>query len=698
MKENQINILFIEDDRVDVDLIQRIIVEERVPFNLKTADRLSTGLEYITKDKYDLVLLDLGLPDSQGLNTMKQFIRQAPNVPVLVLTGSDDETMGLKAVQMGAQDYLVKGKISSKSLMRCIQYAISRHRLLADLEQKASELQKSEIHCRKIIEENADAIVIVGKDGNVRFVNPASEGLFGRKAKEIVGEKFGFPVAADKKAEIDVIRKDGAVVTAEMRVVETEWGSEPAFLATLRDVTAHKQMIDELEKARRLERHLAYHDALTNLPNRKLLYDRLGQALARAKRYGHKVAVLFLDLDRFKPINDSLGHNIGDRVLKAVAQRLRNCTRESDTVARLGGDEFTVILDHIIQTQDAVKVAQKILRELSEPFVIDGKEVLLTTSIGISLYPNDGAAMDSLVSRADIAMYRAKNQGGNRYEFYNASMDAAAFELLEQEESLRQAIEKNELVLHYQPQVDLSSYQIIGVEALVRWQHPEIGLLAPSKFIALAEETGLIVPLGEWVMRTACVQNKTWQEAGLPPLRVSINLSPRQFRVMRLKETVQKILEETGLRPDRLVLEITESNAMQNVDYSISTLKMLKEMGVQIAIDDFGTGYASLSYLKRFPFDILKIDRSFVKGLHTDHDDLAIVSAIVAMAHSLKLKVLAEGVEDEEQLVHLRSLKCDEFQGFYFSRPVPAESFTELLQAEGKNGKTQSQLKLAQPV
>jgi diguanylate cyclase (GGDEF)-like protein len=456
------------------------------------------------------------------------------------------------------------------------------------------------------------------------------------------------------------------------------------LIRSMRYAIERHRLLADIEKVRKLEHHLAYHDVLTSLPNRQLFYDRLYHAVAQAKRYRYKVGVLFIDLDRFKPINDSLGHNIGDLLLKQVAQRLQVCIRKSDSVARLASDEFIIVLDHIMQSQDVAKIAQKILKELSKPYFLDGNELNVTASIGISVYPSDARDIDALVKNADTAMYRAKNEGNNSFKFYNVSMDAAVYKRLQLENSLRNAVKNGELILYFQPQVELKTNKIVGVEALLRWQHPQLGLLTPSKFISLAEETGLIVPIGEWVLREGCEQNQAWQRSGLPTMRVSINLSARQFRVARLKETVKRILDETGLSPNHLVLEITESNAMQNVEYTITTLNMLREMGVQISIDDFGTGYASLNYLKRFPLDILKIDRSFVSGLHDFHNDWAITAAVVAMAHRLKLKVLAEGVENAEQLAYLKSLRCDEYQGFYFSQPIPADKLTKLLQSKAR--------------
>lgn len=370
-------------------------------------------------------------------------------------------------------------------------------------------------------------------------------------------------------------------------------------------------------------------------------------------------------------------------MLKGVAQRLRSCLREGDTVARLGGDEFMVVLPAIAHAEDAARVGQRILDALSVPFNFEGHELHIGVSIGIALYPNDGKSAEALLKNADIAMYRAKEQGRNNYQFYTPALNDMAFERLTLENSLRRALERREFVVHYQPQVSLNTGQIVGMEALVRWRHPELGLVAPMKFIPVAEETGLIVPIGEWVLQMACAQNKAWQEAGFPPLRVTVNLSARFFRRKDLMETVARILKETGLDPDYLELELTEGTTMENAEATIRTLHELKEMGVHLSIDDFGTGYSSLSYLKRFPLATLKIDRLFVQDITTSSDGAVITLAIIAMAHSLGLKVIAEGVETEEQLAFLRAHRCDEMQGYLFSRPIPAEAFTQLLR-EGR--------------
>ncbi|OGI41918.1 MAG: hypothetical protein A2150_01350 [Candidatus Muproteobacteria bacterium RBG_16_64_11] len=428
---------------------------------------------------------------------------------------------------------------------------------------------------------------------------------------------------------------------------------------------------------------LAHFDALTGLPNRLLFLDRLNQTMAQAHRNERLVAVMLLDLDRFKAINDTLGHTMGDLLLKSVAERLAECVREDDTVARLGGDEFTVLLPEIRYIQDAAAVAQKILDALAQPFFLDGHEVFIGTSIGISLYPFD-EELSALLRNADTAMYEAKQDGGNTYQFYTAEMSTASLRRLSLEGALRRALERGEFVLHYQPQIDLARDEIVGAEALVRWQHPDLGLLGPMEFIPLAEENGLIVPLGEWVLRTACAQNRAWQNAGLPPIRVTVNLSVRQFHQKNLADIVARILEQTGLDAQRLELEITESCLIQNTQTTVTLLTELNRLGVRISIDDFGTGYSSLAYLKRFPIDTLKIDRSFVCDIDTDPDDAAIVKAIIALAQSLEMHVIAEGVETRNQLDFLHTYQCNEIQGYLVSPPLPAGDFAALLAMDAR--------------
>jgi diguanylate cyclase (GGDEF)-like protein len=427
--------------------------------------------------------------------------------------------------------------------------------------------------------------------------------------------------------------------------------------------------------------HMAHHDALTGLPNRILLEDRLKQAMLYAHRYGRQVTVAFMDLDNFKLINDSLGHNVGDEILKTVADRMKHCVRATDTVVRLGGDEFVIILfDQPDQAEVITQTLHKIHETIAQAIYVGAQKLQVTCSMGLASYPNDGAEIDTLLMNADAAMYRAKELGRNNYQFYTAEMNAKVHEKLALQEGLRNAIAGSEFLLLYQPQVNLQSGQIFGVEALIRWQHPALGLVAPAKFISLAEESGLIVPIGDWVLRTACKQNKAWQDAGMPPITISVNVSARQFKEKSLVSRVAHALQESGLQARYLELELTESLIMQDLQQAIATMRELQMMGVQLAIDDFGTGYSSLSALKSFPIVRLKIDQSFVRDLSDDEDDKAIVMAVISLGHKLNLKVIAEGVETEQQLMFLRDNDCDEMQGYHFSKPVSADEVGAMFQ------------------
>jgi diguanylate cyclase (GGDEF)-like protein len=424
---------------------------------------------------------------------------------------------------------------------------------------------------------------------------------------------------------------------------------------------------------------VAQHDVLTGLPNRSLLQDRLGQAVAYAARSGYPVWVMMIDLDRFKFVNDSMGHKAGDVLLVTVAARLRSSLRDTDTVARLSGDEFVVILSEHADEPLSIEIVQRVMDSVARPVMLGAKEFFVTCSIGVAVYPSEGTAADGLIEHADIAMYRAKKLGRNNFQFYTPAMNEESLERVRIESALRNALERNEFVLYYQPQVDLASGEIVGMEALIRWNHPELGMVPPSRFIGVAEETGLIVQIGAWVMRAAAAQNKAWHDAGFGRLRVAVNLSARQFGDPALIGGIESVLADTGLDPACLEIELTESLFMSEVTPAVDLLHRMKALGVNLSIDDFGTGYSSLSYLSRFPIDVLKIDRSFVADITDDANDAAIVSSIIALAHNLKLSVIAEGVETAEQLDYLRSQGCDQMQGYYFSRALPAAEFEQLL-------------------
>ncbi|MDO8682181.1 MAG: EAL domain-containing protein [Armatimonadota bacterium] len=568
---------------------------------------------------------------------------------------------------------------------------------------KANKTLKEEIAERKqaeadlhiqssAINATSDQIVITDAQGNIEFVNPSFEKETGYTIEEVIGKNprilqsgkhtvdfysglWNTILAGETwHSEMTNRRKDGNISTDDVTItpVKDKTGTIIHFIAIKRNITEKKTYEKRLN-------HLAHHDHLTGLPNRLLFADRLTQSLAQAKRQNSLLAVMFLDLDRFKNINDTLGHSVGDLLLKAVAERLEKCVRDVDALARMGGDEFTITLANILTAQDAAIIAKRALKALSDPFVLGGREMFITASIGISLYPSDGSDVKTLVKNADTAMYRAKDEGRNNCQFYTDALNAQAFERMEMENDLRKAVEMDELRVYYQPRVDVRTGEILGVEALVRWQHPKLGLVPPMQFIPLAEETGLITPISEWVLRTSCRQNKVWQDAAFPMMTVAVNISARLLHQEDLIGTVERVLSETGLDAKYLELELTESTLMQNPALATTILGVLRSKGVRISIDDFGTGYSSLSYLKRFPTDAVKIDQSFIREIATNSDDAAIAKAIVAMAHSLKLKVVAEGVETLEQLQFLRSLKCDEIQGYFISRPEPADSIERLL-------------------
>ncbi|SFV11597.1 diguanylate cyclase (GGDEF) domain-containing protein [Pseudoduganella namucuonensis] len=498
---------------------------------------------------------------------------------------------------------------------------------------------------------------------------------------------FGIAIARALLRQLRQALKVAQTVAAgdlTSRIEVTSHDETGQLLQALKDMNdSLARSVDEHKRLEALLQHQASHDTLTGLPNRALLQDRLKQAIATAVRSPSPIWIIFVDLDRFKLVNDSLGHKAGDAMLKQVAARLQSAVREADTVARLGGDEFVLVLPERIDGSGSLSAAvvQRILDAVAQPMMIEGHEFVTTCSMGIAVHPNDGADGETLMTHADIAMYCAKEVGRNNFRFYSPAMDARILERLRLEGELRHALERDEFELHYQPQVDLRSGRIVGMESLIRWNHPELGMISPARFITLAEETGLIVPIGAWVIRTACAQNQAWQRAGLGRLRVAVNLSARQFAQKNLAEFIMNILDETGLAAEDLEIELTESLVMTDVERAVGVLDDLKRIGVQLSIDDFGTGYSSLSYLKRFPIHVLKIDQSFVRDIATGADDAAIVALIISLAHSLKLNVIAEGVETPEQLAYLNLHDCDEMQGYFFSKPVPAEAFEKMLRS-----------------
>ena len=570
---------------------------------------------------------------------------------------------------------------------------------MLDVRADAEEaLRSSEARLHGIVHMAAEAIVVMDECYQVVLFNPTAEAIFGCAAVEAIGasaERFvpprlrdaarrqlsqfsagdGSAIQMGDHAEIFGLRANGEEFPLEISLSRITYGGKPLYSAVLNDISARRR-----DEARLTA--LANFDLLTSLPNRALFHQRLQRSLVHAQRFNEGLAVLFIDLDRFKNVNDTLGHDTGDRVLQAVAERLKGCLREVDTLARLGGDEFAVLIEQVSDTRFVGSVARKLLKAVAEIIMLGDQEYQITASVGISTYPADGSDGTTLLKNADIAMYRAKEMGKNNSQFYAAAMNANSMVRLSLETGLRHALERGEFLLHYQPKVDIASGRISGMEALVRWMRPGLGMVSPADFIPLAEETGLIVPIGAWVLKTACERNRAWQRQGMPPLRVAVNLSARQFVQANLVSEVARVLDASGLAPASLELEITESMVMDNPERAIQTLRQLKSMGISLAIDDFGTGYSSLGYLKRFPIDNIKIDRSFIKDIPRNNDDAIITRTIIDMTHNLRLKVIAEGVETVAQLDFLRAHGCDEIQGYYFSRPLAEDAFLALVLAQ----------------
>ncbi|MBK8507345.1 MAG: EAL domain-containing protein [Candidatus Competibacteraceae bacterium] len=582
-------------------------------------------------------------------------------------------------------------------LVQGLSYPLwSWERLLQAIRSVFEKEQLAQVTLRSI----GDAVITTDAQGNVQYLNPIAETMLGRPAAALRRRPLGaiFQVADERDcyAPVDLVgeclNQSRLINLPEPSILVNQSGQEYAIRASaapLRDQRGQLSgvviAVGDVTETRRLSRQMLYqatHDTLTQLPNLNLLRDRLKQAIARAQRAGCSLALLFVDLDHFKKFNDGFGHGVGDALLRSVVDRLVECGRKQDTIARVGGDEFICVLEDLQQEDGAVDFATKILNVLQVPFRLETHECFITASIGICLFPKDGEDVETLLKNADTAMSRAKENGRNNIQFYSRDMHVRILERLTMEQQLRYALERSELELFYQPQLDLRQNRIIGVEALLRWRHPQRGLVSPLDFVPLAEETGLIEVIGEWVLETACRQAREWQRQGLPALRMAVNMSPRQFLRPGMVDRVARILRETGLEPHLLDLEITESLLMKDVQGGIATMRALKTIGVRLSIDDFGIGYSSLNYLKQFPIDQLKIDKSFLGEIATSRNDAAITLAMIAMAHSMRLTVIAEGVENETQLAFLRANRCDEIQGYHLSCPVPAHEFVILVQKE----------------
>lgn len=821
-----ISVLLVEDDAKSAALIQASLTDaEEGGFRVELATRLADALGRLGRVAFDVVLLDVALPDGRGIEAFDQVLSAAPNSIILALSASADEALARKAVLNGAHDYVVKDHVDRHWLPRALRYAVERK---ADHE----ALQTSEARFRAISDASPLGIFVSDADGECVYTNAAYQVISGLSFEQTLGTNWSSAVHPEDRervladwreaarrhaefhAEVRFVRSDGSIVWARLnasamgeagsglghiQVVEdiserkaaemvlqqaeralfeekeraqvtlnsigdavlttnidgqvtymnqvaeamTGWPLDEAIGHPLTDVfnivhsdtrlTAPNPADRAIEENRTVElamdsvllrrdgteseiedssapihdrdgkaigavivfhdvsqsramaqkmSHLAQHDFLTGLPNRVLLTERLSQAISHARRHRKQAALLFVDLDYFKHINDSLGHAVGDQLLRSVAYRLGECVRATDTVCRQGGDEFVILLSEIEQPKDAALIAEKLLAAFSAPHVIEDHELHVTLSIGVSIYPDDGATVDLVMQCADTAMYHAKASGRNNFQFFRAEMNTLAVQRLAVETSLRRALRQGEFVLYYQPKIDIATGAMTGAEALIRWQDPEHGLTDPEQFMVVAEECGLSIPIGQWVIHTVCRQVQTWLETGLNVVPISINVSAMEFRNKKFLEGVIQIIRETALAPRYLELEITESVLMHDAESAVAVLESLRAMGVRLAIDDFGTGYSSLSFLKQFPIDALKIDKSFVRDITTDPNDATIVGAMIGLGRNLKLRVVAEGVETHRQLAFLRAHLCDEGQGFLFSHPLAVTDFAHLLIAE----------------
>lgn len=732
--DDTVRVLLVKRSEEDAKFVTRLLGEDTSQrYEVEWVRTRQAAIDAILRDEHDVGLVGYQLDDCGGIDIVHDAFSAKWKAPLILLTGSDSPERDLAALKAGATDCLVQSQIDSVLLSRAIRYAMAKKhnedeirqskeqlvqqlldlqdakerieiqsrdtvRIAEELAQAQEELQaafrtaeESEQRYRILAENSPVGIWQVSADGRTLYMNPVMCTMIEADGVEDLAddaqEEF---IAPDSVPAIEKERKNwlkGKSSSLESQILGRQSGdardvviSGAPLTSTAGEVLGLLMTVVDITERKKVEetiRHMARHDALTSLPNRIMFQDRLQQALVNAERVGRIVAILYLDLDHFKDINDTLGHPIGDLLLQRVSDRLVACARDSDTVARLGGDEFAIIASNLNQVDDVTVLARRIIDALGQPFDLEGQKVHTATSIGVTLYPADNHDPDQLLKNADMALYRAKDSGRGRYQFYDAAMDTEVQIRKEMEHDLRLGIERSEFKLLYQPQVDLSNGKVIGAEALIRWHNPERGLVMPNDFIPLAESTGLINPLSEWILLTACSQAKAWQLSGLPPIRVAVNLSAVQFKTTNLASIVTRALMQAELAPQWLDLEITESVMMGDIDRVIPLMTSLRELGIKLSVDDFGTGFSSLTYLKQFPVEKLKIDQSFVRNIVTDADDAAIAKTIVRLGQSLGIKVIAEGVETVEQLSYLRHMDCDEAQGYYFAKPIPPEEFAQ---------------------
>jgi diguanylate cyclase (GGDEF)-like protein/PAS domain S-box-containing protein len=697
----------------------RILVVDDEPLILEGLTRLLAGRDYdvatasggcdaliaIGKQQFDAILLDLGMPDLNGSEVLRFVSDRSPDTPVIVVSGESAIDAAIRALRGGAADF-VRKPYEPEELLRRIDNTLARRRLERENNHILQRLQQSEKWHRFLVNSSPDFIYTLDCEGRFTFVNDRVESLLGYRREELLGQHYSLVIHEDDIARAEHVFNERRAGDRSARNIEISLKCNPGvrrprlmngrcktveltatgmydehvspferrFIGSYgvaKDITERKQAEETVH-------YQAYHDLLTGLPNRALFRDHLGLMLAQAKRNQKPLAVLSLDLDHFKVINDSLGHTIGDELLLAVGARLRQCLREGDTLARLGGDEFAVLLPTLVSRGDVEHICRKIIQVLSKPVYVKGHEIYISVSIGACVAPDDGDMIDSLIRQAEIAMYQAKSQGRSRLQFWESGMQAPYSERMQIEADLRRALARNEFVLFYQPQVDAVSGEVRGFEALLRWWHPQRGLLTPSDFVPVAEESGVIVPIGEWVLRQAAAQMAEWRKAGLPPVRLSVNISARQLENPDFVDSVMRAVQVYSLEGHQMELEITESLLMRDFEANAIKLGRLSATGIRLAIDDFGTGYSSFKYLSRFPIHTLKIDQTFVQELDRE-ENMSIINAMVAMGRGMNLNVVAEGVETESQLQRLQQIQCPEIQGNFYRCPMSGHDATALL-------------------
>jgi diguanylate cyclase (GGDEF)-like protein/PAS domain S-box-containing protein len=696
-------ILVVDDEPLILEGLKRLLVARE--YEVSIANGGCDALIAIGKQQFDAILLDLGMPDLNGNEVLRFVAERSAGTPVIVVSGESAIDAAIRALRGGAADF-VRKPYEPEELLRRIDNVLARRRLEKENNHILQRLQQSEKWHRFLVNSSPDFIYTLDKEGHFTFVNDRAESLLGYRREELLGQHYSRVVHEDDIARAEHVFNERRAGDRNARNIEIRLKCNPGarrprlmngrcksveltatgmydeeaspfeqrFIGSYgvaKDITERKQAEETVH-------FQAYHDLLTGLPNRALFRDHLGLMLAQAKRNQKPLAVLSLDLDHFKVINDSLGHTIGDELLLAVGARLRQCLREGDTLARLGGDEFAVLLPTLVSRSDVEHICRKIIQVLSKPVYVKGHEIYISVSIGACVAPDDGDMIDSLIRQAEIAMYQAKSQGRSRLQFWESGMQAPYSERMQIEADLRRALARNEFVLFYQPQVDTGTGEVRGFEALLRWWHPQRGLLTPAEFIPVAEESGVIVPIGDWVLRQASAQLAEWRRAGLPPVRLSVNISARQLENPDFVDSVMRAVQVYSLDGHQMELEITESLLMRDFEANALKLGRLSASGIRLAIDDFGTGYSSFKYLSRFPIHTLKIDQSFVQDLDRE-ENMSIVNAMIAMGRGMNLNVVAEGVETESQLARLQQMRCHEMQGYFYSAPVSGHEATHLL-------------------